>query len=143
MLDWKNEAVESLKRYRALECALFCLPSDIEEVKYDIKKTQRAVADGLPDNSIKDIQLSRRIMLHELEYRLKRIQKTVEEIKQAISALTEEERTILTDFFISNTGKRMEDIAQNLGYSLATMYRKKDSALWNYAVNLYEIDMEE
>lgn len=142
MLDWKNVAVESLKNYRPMEVALFCLPSEIEEIEWDMKKTQEAVMGGLPVDSVKDIQLSRKIMLRKLEYRLKCTQEAVEDIKQALLMLTDEERMILSDFFISNDGKSMKEIARDLGYSLATMYRKKDSALWNYAVNLYGIDME-
>ena len=125
-----------------MEVALFCLPSEIEEIEWDMKKTQEAVMGGLPVDSVKDIQLSRKIMLRKLEYRLKCTQEAVEDIKQALLMLTDEERMILSDFFISNDGKSMKEIARDLGYSLATMYRKKDSALWNYAVNLYGIDME-
>ena len=142
MLDWKNVAVKSLKNYRPMEVALFCLSSEIEEIEWDMKKTQKAVMDGLSVDSVKDIQLSRRIMLLKLEYRLKYTQKALEDIKQALLMLTEEDRTILSDFFVSNEGKSMEEMARDLGYSLATMYRKKDSALWNFAVNLHGINME-
>lgn len=143
MLNWKNIAVDSLKIFRAMELALVNIPCEIEEIKWDMRKTEKAVMDGLTVDSVKDIQLSRSIMIRKLERRLESTQAAVEATKQAISVLTQEEKKILSDFFISNTGKCMEDIAQDLGYSLATMYRKKDAALWNYAVNLYRIGMNE
>lgn len=143
MLDWKNIAVDSLKIFRPMEIALVNIPCEIQEIKWDMGKTEKAVIDGLQVDSVKDIQLSRRIMIRKLEHRLESTHAAVEATKQALAMLTQEEKRILSDFFISNTGKRMEDIAQDLGYSLATMYRKKDAALWNYAVNLHGIDMDE
>lgn len=140
MIDWKNVVVNTLKSYSAMKIALNNIPAEIDLINHDIQTTEKEIDKGLSLASISEMQLSRKILIKKLESRLQTTKNAVSDIDTALEALNEEEKQILTEFFVNNVGKRLADIGDELGYSLATMYRKKDAALWRFAIRLYGIE---
>lgn len=137
-MDWKTVAIDSLEMYNAKKNAINSIPCEVQLLDCDIKKTAEAIEIGLPAGSVEDIQLSRRIMQKKLEKNLATTRKVIGDIQHALSGLSDEEYCILDRLYIQKE-RTMESLGVELGYSKATMYRKRDAALRKYAVKLYDI----
>lgn len=138
-MDWKDLAIDSLKLYNAKKVAIENIPREIGLISHAIQITDEAVKSSVPTGSVDDIQLSRRIMLRELERNLAATRKVVEDIRQSLDALTDEEYNILDTLYMQKGRESIMQLCAELNCSKATMYRKRDSALRKYALGLYGI----
>lgn len=138
-MDWKDLAIDSLKLYNARKVAIENIPCEIGLIDRDIQITDEAVKGSVLTGSVGDVQLSRRIMQKELERNLAATQKAVEDIRQSLNALTDEEYHILDRLYMQKGRESITLLCAELNCSKATMYRKRDSALRKYAKGLYGI----
>lgn len=139
MIDWKQEAIDTLTTLRIKEIAVENLPGEIDSIRFDMEKTEQAVRDGLPRSKVIDVQMSRSLMIKALEKNLSATEQAVSRIRAALAELHEEDRKLLEMMYIQKERKTMNELCDVFGYSKATMYRKKDTALMDFADALWEL----
>lgn len=139
MIDWKHEAIETLTTLRIKEIAIENLPGEMDSIRYDMEITENAVREGLPRSKVNDVQMSRILMIKALEMNLSATAQAVSQIIAALAALHEEDRKLLEMLYIQKDRKTTEELCDIFGYSKATMYRKKDTALMDFTTALWEL----
>ena len=74
-----------------------------------------------------------------LEQNLGMAQARVERIERGLSVLTENERLVLTRFYIRREPRYLDRLCGELGYEMRTIYRLKDSALKKFTLAMYGV----
>lgn len=132
-----DEAKALLLDMRAAKRRANALKRRVAELESDYDSIQSALSgDGLPHGSAivsRTEQLALRVA-SEREKHLQALEAYFaieDKLASAISALTEEERDIILGIYLD--GKKMWQVAEDVGYSFETVKRRKRSAIYKIA----------
>lgn len=143
MADWEKHSIEDLREYRAVKESLGTLPEEIRALEEDMqlvkgtrydKTPVEGGASGYEERLINYIDRKGR-----LEANLELAQARVERIERGLSVLTDNERLVLTRFYIHREPRYLDRLCGELGYEMRTIYRLKDSALKKFTLAMYGI----
>ena len=67
------------------------------------------------------------------------MEREIELTEKGLQALTEREKTILTEFYIKNSKGYVEKLCDDLYVSKTELYRQKDTALKKFTMAMYGI----
>lgn len=137
-MNWKEEAVEKLRRYPAMVSAVRLIPWELKELERQAATLQavrlggggvrnlRACEDRLMDNLVKR---------QELEQRLQQAECQVAVTDGALTAIPEPDRQLLTKLYIDK--ESVQGVCQSLCVDRSTLYRLRDAALKQLTLAMY------
>lgn len=139
-MQWKDEAVEKLKRYGAMQKALENIPEEIHRLETDATALRSPSAETV---SVKgggrreDALINNLAERQELEWTFKQVQQWLVITDRGLAALTPEERLVLQRMYLYPEKGAIDRLCTELGVEQATVYRKRDKALRQFTVALY------
>ena len=140
-MNWKNEAMERLRKYESMLLAAKNIPQEIrrlEELSVAIRSGRAegcAVLSG--GNRQEEKLLDNMMSRQELLWRLQQTESWIACMDRALGALTREEKLVLQRFYIRPEKGSVERLCSELGAETSTIYRKRDKALRQFTVALY------
>lgn len=142
-MNWKNEAVQDLKKLVHRQTAVEILTAELEELNSRLYAVRGPGVDRSPVQGggcrVEDRVLS---LLDERARKRQSLQMAKREAAstcKALAALTDQQRDILDRFFIHRTAGYLQDLAQRYHVEQAQLYRLKDEALRAFTLARYGI----
>lgn len=139
-MQWKDEAVEKLKRYGAMQKALENIPAEIRLLQDDAAALRSASAPkvgGKGNSTREDALINNIVRRQELEWNLKRVKHWLSVTDRGLEALDPEELLVLRRMYLTPERGAVDRLCGELGVEQATVYRKRDKALHRFTVALY------
>ena len=140
-MNWKNEAMERLRKYESMLLAAKNIPQEIRRLEELSVAIRSGRADGcavLSGGSRREEQLIDNMMSRqELAWRLQQTESWIDCMDRALGVLTREERLVLQRFYIRPEKGSVERLCTELGAETSTIYRKRDKALRQFTIALY------
>ena len=138
---WKREAIECLKDYKAKSLSINNLQDEISELTANKNGIRSATADSTPikggGNGREDALINSMVRLENLRTNLREVVRWVKRIERGLSALNEEEKILLTRFYIAPEKGAAERLATDLSIDIKTVYHRKDRALRKFTIAMY------
>lgn len=143
MADWEKHSIDDLREYRAVKESLGTLPEEIRALEEDMqlvkgtrydKTPVEGGASGYEERLINYIDRKGR-----LEQNLGLAQAKVERIERGLSVLTENERLVLTRFYIHREPRYLDRLCGELGYEKTAVYGLKNRALKRFTLAMYGV----
>jgi DNA-directed RNA polymerase specialized sigma subunit len=139
-MNYISEAIERLKHLKDLEIAKENLKDTILDLKLRCQGTEITL-DGMPQGrssvTYDDAIINNMFKLQESQKRLRETIKEIEKIHKELSRLDEKDRELLVQWFVEKKG--LQDLCKIYKCEKTTLYRKRDAALKQFAVQLFGI----
>lgn len=139
-MRWKDEAQEKLKRYDWMHQALVNIPMEIKRLKDDAVNL-RSAADGVAvrggGGKREDALINNLVQQQELEKNLKQVRQWLSVMDRSLSSMDPEDQLVLNRLFLYPQRDAINQLCSELGVEQATVYRKRDRALYRFTVALY------
>lgn len=140
-MNWKDSAIDRLRRYDAMRLAVSNIPAEIARLEVQASSIRGARIDSTPVNSggsgREDAMLTNLVQRKELEWSLEQAKNWVKTVDNALSALSPEQRLVLTRLYIMPERKNIERLCMELGMEHSSIYRRRDQALHRFTIALY------
>lgn len=140
-MQWKEEAIEKLKRYKAMQTAVKNIPEQICMLEASAASIRSSSAPKLGGHSgvrgREDAMINNLAERQELEWSLARVQQWLAVMNRGLDALTPEEIIILQKMYLFPERGAVDRLCSDLGVEQATVYRKRDKALHRFTVAMY------
>lgn len=140
-MQWKEEAVEKLRRYGAMQQALINIPAEIRRLQDDAVTLRSPSAEHIAvkgSSGRRDDALINNIaQQQELEWSLKQVKQWLTVADRGLAALDPEERLVLERMYLTPERGAVDRLCGELGMEQASVYRKRDKALRQFTVALY------
>lgn len=140
-MNWKNEAMEKLRRYSAMQQAAHNLPEEIQMLEYAIRTIRSSALDATPTkgggNKREEMLLNNIVKRQELTDTLDHTRRWLSTADRALRSLTPEERLILQRMFILPETGCVQRLCEELNIEQSSVYRKRDKALERFTRSLY------
>lgn len=136
-MKWQDEAIESLRSYRAKCVALENLRDDIRECEESLGGIRSADPDCVrvrSSNKPNDQFLNALTMRESLAESYRRTKSWVEKMDKAFSVLSREDVTLLERMYVYPEPKAVDRLAGDLQIDVKTVYRRKDAALARFTI---------
>ena len=133
-MDYRPKAVDMLEHIAERRTAMSLCKDRIAELDGRMGKIKGTLktADpvkGTGENSMEDMWLCLIAEKADEERRLRIVCKSVREFNKAWSALTEDEKNVLNEFYIIGGKSAVDRLVQQYKCDPKTVYRKRDDAL--------------
>lgn len=141
-MNWKNEAIRKLKRYKHMCQCLESIPKELEQLELDNQALHRqppqivSTPSGFSRNR-EDAMLNNIVHRQELELALQQATLWVQTVDGALSVLDPTSRELLLAVYAEEEVPHVPDLCRRLGLERTTFYRKKDAALACFTLGLY------
>ena len=140
-MNWKEEAMEKLRKYDAMRQAEQNLPQEISRLEEEAGALRSAGFDAPVSSSNRrgqeDALLNNMVHRQELELALHQAQQWLTITNRALGALTPEEKLVLHRLYIYPERGAVDRLCAELGAEQSTVYRKRDKALHRFTLALY------
>lgn len=140
-MNWKEEAIEKLRKYDAMRQAEKNLPQEISRLEQEAASLHAAGFDGKVMSSAvrgrEDALLNNMVCREELHLAFSQAQQWLTVADRALGALTPEEKLILHRLYICPERGAVDRLCAELGAEQSTVYRKRDKALHRFTLALY------
>ncbi|MBE6944227.1 MAG: hypothetical protein E7453_08260 [Ruminococcaceae bacterium] len=140
-MNWKNEAMERLRRYDGMLLAAKNIPIELRRLEEAAVSIRRGGTDGcavLSGGNRQEEQLLDNMMnRQELTWQLRQTESWLDTMERALMSLPREERLVLERFYIRPEKGSVERLCTELGAETSTVYRKRDKALRKFTIALY------
>ena len=140
-MQWKEEAVEKLRRYGAMQQALINIPAEIRRLQDDAIALHSPSAEHIAvkgSGGRRDDALINNIaQQQELEWSLNQVKQWLTVADRGLAALDPEERLVLERMYLTPVRGAVDRLCGELGMEQASVYRKRDKALRQFTVALY------
>jgi len=140
-MNWKNEAVEKLKRYAPMKTSLQSIPVELARLETQACAIRGSAADKTPvkggGNGREEAMLNNHVHRQELSWALEQAKYWVEATDMAMSILNPEERLILYRMYISPQPGAVNRLSEELSAEQSSIYRRRDAALQKFTRAFY------
>ena len=140
-MKWKNEAMDKLKKYDAMQMARKNIPEEIRRLKSEACAMRRASLDTpfvrFSGGRREEALLTNITQRQELEWTLKQVKHWLSITDRGLLALPEDERLILQRLYLYPEKGAVERLCAELGVEQSSIYRKRDQALERFTVAMY------
>lgn len=140
-MQWKEEAMEKLRRYSAMQTAAKNIPEQICMLEASASALRSPSAPKVGGQgsvrSREDALINNLAERQELEWSLARVQQWLAVMNRGFDALTPEEIMILQRMYLFPERGAVDRLCSDLGVEQATVYRKRDKALHRFTVAMY------
>lgn len=141
-MDWKNEAIDKLCKFAAMERAVENLQEEMKRLELEQTAIQSADPGRLSKGTTvrrEDRLLTNIVKRQELENRLAQAENWIAQVKRGLEALSYEEKQILSRCYMKPEKCAVDTLCYELGAEKSTIYRKRDKALHTFTIALYGI----
>ena len=143
-LNWSVFAVQRLRDYEDRKTAVENITDQIKALEQRFTAIRSATTDGTPvqggnENKREEMLINNISTREELKKNLDIITREIEITEKALDKLTDEERLILTRFFIERQKRYVERLCGELFVSKTRLYQMKDAALKKFTLACYGI----
>ena len=143
-MNWKNEAKEKLRRYDAMRLATINIPQEIHRLEIDAQSIRSSRSDATPvrggGNKREEAMLNNILHRQELAWTLEQAQAWIRITDRALTALTNQEKQILTRLYIYPEKGGLERLCRELDMESSSVYRHREQALKRFTMALYGVD---
>ena len=143
-MNWKNEAKEKLRRYDAMRLATINIPQEIHRLEIDAQSIHSSRSDATPvrggGNKREEAMLNNILHRQELAWTLEQAQAWIRITDRALTALTNQEKQILTRLYIYPEKGGLERLCRELDMESSSVYRHREQALKRFTMALYGVD---
>jgi len=143
-MNWKQEAIEKLKKLETMQMSLENIPQEIKRLEIAACGLRGATTDRAPvkggGSRREDALLTNIVYRQELERNREQAAHWVKATQNALSMLTMEEKLILTRLYIRPERGAVERLNGELEVEKSSLYRRRDSALRKFTMALYGVD---
>ena len=140
-MNWKNEAIEKLRRYDVMRQALRNIPAEITRLREESTALRSASADILcvkgGGGKQEDARINNLVQRQELEQTLKQVRQWLSIADRALLALDADDRLILQRLYLYPQKGAINLLSDELGIEQSSVYRKRDQALHRFTAALY------
>lgn len=140
-MNWKEEAIEKLRRYDAMRQAAVNLPEEIARLEDEACGLRGVLPEEAPvmggGSRREDVLLSNMVHRQELEAALRQAKSWLNTADRALAALTPEEKLVLHRFYIYPERGSVDRLCGELRVEQSSVYRKREKALHKFTVALY------
>lgn len=140
-MNWRNEAIEKLRRYDAMRQALRNIPEEIDRLKAESTLLRRASAEIIHirggGGRQEDARINNIVQRQELEQTLKQVKQWLSVADRGLLALDSDERLILQHLYLYPKKGAVEQLCSELGLEQSSVYRKRDQALHRFTAAIY------
>lgn len=138
---WRRQAEDDLREYEAKKKSLENIPDQIRELEEKMTSIRSQTADSVSvkggGGSRDDAYLNNIVARDRLNANLEDNRRFVSRVSNALSILTDDEKKILTRFYIIPERGVAFNLAEEKHVEHKTIYRWKDSALEKFATAMY------
>lgn len=140
-MNWKQFAIEDLKKYNSLKQSLTNIDERIQAVEYRKQAIKSSTISAVPmhgggtkyeDNLLTAIVEAERLKLNKLE-----AAKLVELIERGLGALNDTEKKVLAEFYINRRPRHLDRLSEELHVEKSEIYRTKDEALYKFTISMF------
>ena len=140
-MDWKKEAIEDLSRYQMMKVGLRNLNEELQALEQTSADAPAAfrrepVVQG-GKRAADEAVLHRIVRRDRLSASRDALRATLRRMDRALRMLSDEERNVLTHFYIERTPGAAQLLCEQLCYEQAHIYRIKDAALKKFTIAMY------
>ena len=139
-MNWRNEAIEKLRRYDIMRQALRNIPQEIERLKAEAVAL-RSIGDSIHvkggGGRQEDARINNIVQRQELEQVFRQVRQWLEVTERGLMALTSDERLILQRLYLYPQKGAIDRLCAELGMEQSSVYRKRDQALHRFTAALY------
>ena len=140
-MNWKNEAMEKLRKYDAMRQATQNIPEEISRLELAARSIRSARTDGTAvkggGSKREEMLLNNLVHRQELEWSLDQARSWLVTADRALSVLSPEEKLVLHRFYMYPERGSVERLCGELGVEQSSIYRKRDKALHRFTTALY------
>ena len=137
-MNWKQEAVEKLKRLPHMDTACQTIPMELQRLRAERFRLRSSSAGVATSSSRREDHLLNNLVLRqELQTTLTRSRQWLEVVNLALSRLSRQDRQLLDRLYISPEYGGVEQLCRELEIERSTLYRRRDQALLNFTRLLY------
>lgn len=140
-MNWKQEAVEKLRRYDSMRRAVINIPEEISRLKGEYSAIgtpalERIAASQDPRRR-EDRMMDNIVCRQELQWSLEQARQWMETVSRALGVLDPEERFVLHQLYMYPQTGGVEQICEKLGVEKTSVYRRRDKALQKFTIAMY------
>ena len=143
-MNWKTEAKEKLRRYDAMRLATINIPQELQRLEIDAQSIRSARTDATPvsggGSKREEALLNNILHRQELHWTLQQAQAWLQITDRALTALTNQEKLILTRLYIYPEKGGLERLCKELDMESSSIYRHRAQALKKFTMALYGIE---
>lgn len=140
-MDWKRAAIEDLRTYNKRKQSLENIREKIRSLDDQFKSIKMSSADITPiqggGNKTEDNWINNITQRQRLQYTYAAAKRLVDLVEKGLSGLSDQQRTILTTFYIDRPQGHIDLLMERLHVEQAQIYRMKDDALYQFTVSMY------
>ena len=140
-MNWKNVAMEKLRRYNAMRQALRNIPEELQRLKAEAVLLRSATTDGIfvrgSGGKQEDARINNIVEQQELEQTLKQVRQWLAVTERGLLSLDDEQRQILQRLYLYPQKGGIERLCSELGLEQSSIYRKRDQALLRFTTAIY------
>ena len=139
-MNWKNEAIDRLRRYDAMKAAVVNMTEDLKELSESITSIKSAITDSV---AVKKSTEFNEKLLNDLAKReemlaaLRSAKGWLKVTNRALNVLKPEEKLVLYRMYISRERGALDRLCEELECEVSTVYRRRDDALRRFTMALY------
>lgn len=138
-MDWKTCAVDDLRRYNQMKIGILNSRDKLKNIestalsaRTSAEKCAKKTASHLVDAIVESERLKTNIEVAESLTTL---------IDRGLSSLTDHERRVLEEFYMTDNPKGVRRLRDELGYAPRSLYRLRDNALKKFTLAMYGVEM--
>ena len=136
-MNWKEEAVDKLKKYRLMVNAVQSIPQELERLTMESLLLQSGTGrlGGKNQRSQEDRLMNNLVRRGALEHQYSCAENWLSVTDRAMALLTDQERQTLTGLYID--GLEATTVCRGMGMERSNLYRHRDEALRKLTLALY------
>lgn len=140
-MNWRNEAIEKLRRYDAMRQALRNIPEEIDRLKAEATLLRRVSTENIHvkggGGRQEDARINNIVQRQELEQTLRQVKQWLSVADRGLLALNSDERLILQHLYLYPQKGAIQRLCNELGLEQSSIYRKRDQALHRFTAAIY------
>lgn len=141
-MDWKKEAINDLKNYLSRKNSILSMSEQIQMLDAKMERVKGFSADspvmGGASKS-EDVLINCIAEKDRLTTNIEIAKKQIAMVERGLTFLSDDERTVLTMFFINRPSNHIDRLCDELGYEKSRIYEIKDQALHKFTIAMYGI----
>ncbi len=140
-MNWRDAAMEKLRRYDGMRRALGNIPEEIRRLKEEARAIRGSACDCIAvrggGGHREDALIDNLVKRQELEWTLKRVKHWLFVADRGLDALLPDEKLVLQRLYLHPEKGALERLCDELGVEQSSIYRKRDQALQRFTTALY------
>ncbi len=140
-MNWRQVAIEKLRRYDIMRQALRNIPEEIARLKTEATLLRSAAADTLHvrggGGQREDALINNLVQRQELERTLRQVRQWLNVADRGLLSLDNDERLVLQHLYLYPQKGAIERLCSELGLEQSSVYRKRDQALHRFTAAIY------